>query len=125
MNKLESPVPLEALDPGKSDSGFWVRFHSRVMVSAREELARRRMAIEPTIAEVVFGWRRALVPMTLLAAALAGILLVGQEEAIIPLPPLALEDALMQDLPVDPIPTVLGRDMDLDEMAFLNAVERF
>jgi hypothetical protein len=95
------------------------------MDRARVELARRRLEVEPTIAEVVFAWRRTLVPMTLLAAALAGILLVGNGEQASSLPPMALEDVLTEGLSLEPIPTVLGREAELDEVAFLSSVERF
>jgi len=125
MKELKPRVPLEPLDPGSSDPGFWVRFHATVMDRARHELARRRVNGDLSIAEVVFAWRRALVPMALLAAALAGVLLMSQEESVSPLPPMALEDALMQDLSTDPIPTVLGSEAELDETAFVAMAGRF
>ena len=74
MNEMDERLPLGAMDPGSRDPGFWVRFHARVMDRARVELARRRLEVEPTIVDVVFAWRRTLIPLTLLAA--GGILLM-------------------------------------------------
>ena len=125
MNDLGDRVPLGPLDPGSSDPGFWVRFHSRVMEQAQPELGRRRAHMDLSIPEVVFAWRRTLVPMALMAAALAGILLLGQGQALVPLSPMALEEALTQDLLQEPIPLVLGRERELDELAFLSLAERF
>lgn len=107
MSDFDERVPLEALDPGSRDPGFWIRFHSRVMERARTELSRRRMAAELSVVDVVFAWRRALVPMALLAAAMAGILLVTHE----PEPPVqlvALEDVLTEGLNLLPTEAVLS-----------------
>ena len=126
MNDLNERVPLDSLDPGVSDPGFWVRFHARVMDQARGELARRQVAGDPGIAEVVFAWRKTLVPISLLAAALAGIFLLSHRDMpnASALPPLAVEEALTEDLSVEPIPTVLGREAELDEVAFLSMAGR-
>ena len=93
MRELDQKVPMEELDPGRRDPGFWLRFHGRVLADAREELARRRMAGDLSVVDVVFSWRRALVPMALLAATLAGIFLMSHEEPVAPLGPIALEEA--------------------------------
>ena len=125
MSTLDDRVPLESLDPGHGDPGYWIRFHGRVMSRARDELARRRMAGEWSIAEVVFQWRKTLVPLTLLAAALAGIFVFASQEPIRQFSPVALEDALIQGLSGDPIPTVLERTAELDEVAFLSPAGGF
>jgi hypothetical protein len=83
------------------------------------------MAGEWSIAEVVFRWRKALVPLTLVAAALAGILVLEYEEPASPFSPLALEDALVAGLAGDPIPMVLERTAELDEVAFLSPAGGF
>ena len=119
MSDLNDRLQLESLDPGSADPGYWLRFHGRVMAQARDELARRRLAGEWTVAEVVFHWRKTLVPVTLLAATMAGIFAMGHEEPAPTLSPIALEEALMEGLEGDPIPTVLGREAELDEVAFL------
>ena len=125
MSDLDDRLQLEALDPGSRDPGFWIRFHGRVMAQARDELVRRQVAGEWSIANVVFRWRKTLVPVTLLAATLAGIFVVGHEEPASPLQSIALEEALLEGWSGDPIPTVLGRDAELDELAFLTLAGGF
>ena len=125
MNELDERLNLEPLDPASQDPGFWLRFHGTVMAQAREELAHRRMLGESSFAEVVFQWRKTLVPMTLLAATLAGIFVLGHEEPRQLFSPIALEEALMEDLVGDPIPTVLGRTVEFDEVAFLTEAGGF
>jgi len=125
MNEFDDRANLDSLDPGFEDPGFWLRYHGQVMGLARDELARRRMAGEWSIPEVVFQWRKTLVPLTLLAATLAGIFLMGLEEPASTLPPVAMEDALIEGLAVDPIPTVLERTLELDEVAFLTGAGGF
>jgi hypothetical protein len=95
------------------------------MAQARAELARRQTAGEWGIAEVMFQWRRTIVPLTLLAAALAGIFGLGYEDPTPDLFPVALEEALIDGLSGDPIPTVLGRTAELDEVAFLTGAGGF
>ena len=118
MSNLDQRVPLESLDPEATNPGFWIRFHSRVMQKAAGELARRRET-ELGIAEVVFAWRRILVPVTLLAAALAGVLLATQRDVGYVVMPLTLEDALVLDAGGDPLPAAWGGEPELDEVAFL------
>lgn len=97
MNEMDERLQLESLDPGSREPGFWLRFHSRVMADAQAELARRRMTGDLSIADVVFAWRKALVPMTLLAAAMAGILLFGHQQPN-PVQMVALEDVLTEEI---------------------------
>jgi len=125
MNEFDDRVQLDSLDPESQDPGFWIRFHGHVMVLARDELARRRMAREWSVPDVVFQWRKTLVPLTLLAATLSGIFVIGHEEPTSDLSPVALEDALMEGLAGEPIPTVLGRTAELDEVAFLTGTGEF
>ena len=126
MNDIEERVPLESLDPGTQDPGFWVRFHARVLDQAQMELARRRVNGDLTFADVVFAWRRALVPMALLAAALAGVFLMSQKEPVEPFAEaLALEEALLEGLEGEAIPAILGQEMELEEMVFLTSLGGF
>ena len=124
MSDFEKGVPLEVLDPGSRDPGFWLRFHSRVMGEAKSELARRRMVGDLSVVDVLFAWRRALVPMALLAAAMAGILIIGHE----PQPPVqlvALEEVLAEDLNLSPIHSVLSGEGGSPEALFAVAEEGF
>ena len=125
MKTMDDRTNLDPLDPGFDDPGFWLRFHGRVLSQARGELARRRMVGELSVVDILFQWRKPLVPMALLTAAMAGIFVVVIEEPVSPLSPVALEDVLMEDLPGDPIPTVLGREAELEELVFLTSAGGF
>jgi len=119
MSDEDRRVSLEPLDPGVRSPGFWIRFHSRVMEQAAGELERRRREVELGIAEVVFAWRRTLVPVTLLAAALAGVLLATGRDAGLGVMPMSLEEALVLDAVGEPLPTLWVQEPELDEVAFL------
>ena len=125
MNDVDERLDLSPLDPADRDPGFWLRFHSRVLEQNSDELARRRMVGGLSVADVVFQWRKPLVPLTLLAASLAGIFVYGHEEPSLSLSPVALEEALIEDLAGDPIPTVLERVVELDEGMFLASTGGF
>ena len=100
---------LSALDPAGSDPAYWFRFHRTVMSAAREELARRRMVAGVTVDEVLLSWGRTLVPATMLAAALAGFLLLQGARATGPADPLlGVEEMLADGLQGTPIPTVVS-----------------
>jgi hypothetical protein len=125
MSEFGDKIDLEALDPGAREPGFWIRFHGRVMDAAGDELARRRMVGDLSVAGVVFHWRKRLVPLTLLAATVAGIFVMRHEEPVSAVAPVALEEVLTEDLTGDPIPTFLSRETELEEVAFLTAAGGF
>jgi hypothetical protein len=114
MNGRDDRLSLEPLDPGHRDPGFWIRFHQRVMADAQKELARRRMAGGLSVVEVVFSWRKTVVPLALMAAALAGLLLLGpaREE---PAQVVALEEVLTEDLNLLSTSGVLSGEKSLGE----------
>jgi len=121
MRQEEERIQLESLDPRSKDAGFWLRFHGRVMDAAQAELGRRRMAGDLSVVDVVFAWRRALIPMTLLAAALAGILMVkpAPDE---PVRMVAVEEVLTEDLNLFTTAGVLGGEGTL-QASFFAATE--
>ena len=125
MKETEERIELDTLDPGYRDPGYWVRTHERIMSRARGELARRQMGGAWTVAEVLFQWRKTLVPLTLLAATLAGIFVLSHEEPADPYSPMALEEVLLDGVEGDPIPTVLERGAELETVAFLAGSEGF
>jgi hypothetical protein len=125
MNEVNERLDLSSLDPGGSDSGYWLRFHSRVLDLARDELARRQMVRDLGVVDVVFQWRKPLVPLALLAASLAGVFLYGHEESVTLLSPVALEEALVEDVIGDPIPTVLEQFAELDDGIYLASAGGF
>jgi hypothetical protein len=91
------------------------------MERAQMELARRRVNGDLTVADVVFGWRKFLVPAAVLAASVAGVFVLGHGEPADPLPPVALQEALIEDLDGETIPAVLAREGELEEVVFLTA----
>ena len=120
MSKIEEHISLDSLDPGFRNPGFWLRFHSRVMGAAQMELARRRMVGELSVVDVVFAWRRAVVPLALLAAALAGILIIGNGPEA-PIQMVALEEVLTQDLNLLTTSGVLSGEASTTEALFTMA----
>ena len=120
MNKIEERIPLDSLDPGFRNPGFWLRFHGRVMGVAQMELARRRMVGELSVVDVVFAWRKAVVPLALLAAALAGILIIGNGPEA-PIQMVALEEVLTQDLNLLTTSGVLSGEASTAEAIFTMA----
>ena len=125
MTRNEPRSPFEVLDPGAGDPGFWERFHRRVMASAGPELARRRLTSDLTVFEVLRSWGRAVVPVALMAATLAGILLVQDESALQPPPMMTVEEFLDASLGGDPIPATLFSEDEPEIAATLASLERF
>ena len=67
---------LEASDPAYADTNDWFRCRSWVMTGAARELARRRVMADLTVGDVLTSWARAVVPTAVLAAVMAGIMLM-------------------------------------------------
>ncbi len=99
MNRI--PM-LDALDPGRDDPGYWHRLHRNVMAAVAPELARRRMLARSTVPELVHSWSRTLVPASLLAAVVAGFLLVQA-----PTGPSAATDRAVEQLAEGPAEALL------------------
>jgi hypothetical protein len=117
-------VPLEPLDPGFGDAGFWMRFQDRVMRAAGPELARRRWMPELTVSQVVLSWGRMLVPVSVAAALLATVILL--QEDVIPFSPEVegIEELLLGALDDEAHFLVLRADEPPDAAAVLLAIER-
>lgn len=125
MTRRDSQSPFEVLDPGSGDPGFWERFHRRVMASAGPELARRGVTPGLTVFEVLQSWGRAVVPVALMAATLAGILLVQGDSGLQPAPMMTVEEFLDASLGGDPIPAALLSADEPEIAATLASLERF
>ena len=125
MTRRDTRSPFEVLDPGAEDPEFWERFHRRVMASAGPELARRRLTSDLTVFEVLRSWGRAVVPASLMAATLAGILLVQEKSALQPAPMMTVEEFLDAGLGGDPIPAALFPEDEPEIAATLASLERF
>ncbi len=93
---------LAVLDPGLDDPGYWSRFLSHVMARAADELSRRRLAAEVGVADTLQSWSLTVIRAAVIAAAIAGVLLLwdrpattlGVEEALT----IGLEDRTLPDL---------------------------
>lgn len=113
-------TPFEVLDPGHADPNHWARFQARVMSLAAPELARRRLARQPTVGDVLASWWRLLVPASVVvAAAMATFLMPSGATSM---PDIALEEALVSGFDDEPLPAVLVSEQ-VDEVAFLVAIE--
>lgn len=113
---------LGAVDPGRDDATYWMRFHRTVLGRARPELQRRRLEEEASVIELVSAWSRALVPAALAAAAAAGIFLAQPPEATSLEVPMFVEDVLSLGLG-SPIPAVVLDTYDDDVEGILAASE--
>jgi hypothetical protein len=107
MDRPDRGLSLELLDPETLDPGYWGRFKQRVLVNAGPELARRRTRRAVAVIDILFGWRNALVPTALVAAAVAAMLLVRGPTLVEPAP-VALEELLVSGLEGGTIPTILA-----------------
>ena len=112
---------LKAVDPGSHDPGYWLRFRASVVSGAGRELARRRLMADLTVADVLTGWARAVVPTAALAAALAAIVLMragsaGQTE------PIGVEELLVSELPSERVPALLAPEAAEELVVFASEI---
>jgi len=119
-DELEADHPLRnamaSLDPAAKDSNYWMRFQVAVLSEATRELARRRAMAQVTVAEVLNSWSRTLMPTALLAAAVAGLLLVqGTEQSN---PTHGVEELLVSEIPSETVPLLLSPDAAQGVVAF-------
>lgn len=106
---MEIYTALRVLDPGEREAGYWNAFHARVTSAAGAELVRRRAAASMTIGDVVVGWARTLVPTAMLAAALAGVVLMQGEATEAPAL-VGIEEMLTSELTGLTIPQISSPD---------------
>lgn len=75
----DGEASFEALDPAWGNSGYWDRFQARTLALVEPELVRRRQTLERmTVSDVVLSWSRAVVPMAMVAAASAVMVLLAE-----------------------------------------------
>ncbi len=102
----EQAPDLAVLDPGLDDPGYWPRFLSLVMERTSGELSRRRLAAEVGVTDFLQSWSVTVIRAALIAAAIAGVLLLrdgpattlGVEEALTT----GLEDRTLPDFMAQP-----------------------
>jgi len=119
---IEVAELLGSLSPSVEDPTYWMRFKAQVLRAASTELARRRMMAEVTVADVLTSWARAIVPTAVLAAALAGMILLRAHTVPIAAPA-RVEELLVAGMEGETIPTTLSRTEAETQIAF--AAERF
>jgi hypothetical protein len=73
---MELAEALGALDPESLDPNYWFRFKGWVLTEAGPELARRRLMADLTVVDLLTSWSRTIVPTALVAAVMAGIVLL-------------------------------------------------
>jgi len=103
---MELADALSVLDPARGDPNYWLRFRSWVMGAAAKELSRRHLMAQLTVGDVVQSWARAVVPTALVAALLAGVLLLRQSTLSSPLP-ISVEELLVSEIEGETIPMML------------------
>ncbi|MCG6987257.1 MAG: hypothetical protein LJF06_03575 [Gemmatimonadetes bacterium] len=113
---------LGPLSPEVDDPSYWMRFKTRVMRGASGELARRRLMADVTVGDVLVSWARAVVPTAVLAAALAGLMLMRAHVAPAATPA-RVEELLVAGMESETIPATLSRSETETQIAF--ASERF
>jgi len=121
---MELASALAFVDPATTDPNYWLRFQSWVMARAGHELARRRMMADLTIGDVLSGWARAVVPSAMIAAVVAGFVLLHAAPATAPAR-VTVEDLLLVGLEDETIPATLTADEDAAAEAVAFAGERF
>lgn len=120
----EPRAVLEFIDPEHDSPGYWNRFREAIMERAAFELARRRAIARESVAAVLSGWSRSLIPVAA-AAAVAAAFLVGSEvrHAADAAPPLALEDVLASEVEDGALQTVVNGQAPASPVAFMALVE--
>ena len=100
---------LGALDPASHDPNYWFRFRGWVMSGATGELARRRLIADLTVGDVLTSWARTVLPTALLAAAVAGLMMM-RAEAPATQQWVGVEELLVSEIPTETVPVLLSTD---------------
>jgi len=109
------------LDPEYQDPTYWYRFREWILENAAGELARRRFIHELTVGEVMTSWARTVVPVALLAAIVAGLLL-SRDQSVVPVGPVGIEELLMSGVEGQTIPAALAPLEMNDAVVFASEV---
>ncbi len=124
-DELSLAAALQVVDPGHGDPEYWDRLHAKTLERSSLELARRRVLAEPTLAGVLSDWSRPLIPLALAAAATAAIVLgLEVRGRAVSDAPVALEEALWDDVADGLLATVMAGEVDDNPVAFMALLER-
>ena len=106
---IELEEQLRVLDPSQDDTGYWFRFRGWVMKEAAAELARRRLAVDLTVEDLLESWSRTVIPVAM-AAAIAAIALMRNSPNDDPKVFLAVgvEELLVREIPAQTQPVLLS-----------------
>ena len=115
---------LAVMDPEYERPGYWDLLRATVMERAAFELARRRRLARESVAAVLSGWSRSLIPVAVAAAVVAAFL-VGSEvrQAADMTPPLLLEDIFASEVGDGPFQAVVSGQAPANPLAFMALVE--
>ena len=118
------PRLLLVMDPEYDHPGYWDRLRGTVVARASFELARRRRLARESVATVLSGWSRSLIPVAVAAAAIAAFL-VGSEvrRAADTTALLLLEDVLASEVGDGPFQAVMSGRAPANPVAFMALVE--
>ena len=119
----EPRVSLEVVDPVSRWPGYWERFHAAVMERAAFELARRRELARESVAAVLSGWSRSLIPVAAAAAVVAAFLVGSEVRHAADTPPLALEDVLASEVEDGALPVLVNGQAPVNPVVFMAMVE--
>ena len=124
MEDNDRVTALEVLDPARENPGYWSRFRSTILERAAFELARRREAARVSVAAVLSGWSRSLIPVAAVAALIASIMIANEaRQQAEPTPRLVLEDMLGETLGASSFQVALGAGERSNTAAFIAFVE--
>ena len=115
---------LVAMDPQYERPGYWDRLHAGIMRRVAFELARRRRMARESMAAVLSGWSRSLIPAAAAAAVIAAFL-IGSEvrRAAEAAPPMLLEDVLANEVEDGAFQAVMSGSASASPVAFMALVE--
>ena len=114
---------LGVLDPAADRPEYWDAFRARVMERVAFELARRRAAARESVAAVLSGWSRSLVPVAVAAAAVAAVVIsIETRSDSEPAPQLVLRDILGDGAGEQPFEAMLNEGA-AGPAAFMTLVE--
>ncbi len=108
-------------NPDHRYPNYWLRFRQWILENAKGELARRRLIHELTVGDVMTSWAKTVVPVVLLAAVVAGLLLTRDQSAV-PVQPMGIEELLVSEVEGQIIPAALAPSETSDAVAFASEV---
>jgi hypothetical protein len=108
-------------NPEHQSPNYWIHFRRWILENAATELARRRLIHELTVGEVITSWARTVVPVALLAAVLAGLLL-SRNQLAVPVRPIGIEELLVSGVEGQTIPAALAPSETSGAVAFASEV---